>query len=495
MSKLNATNKAIAKLTELSYEMVTPSDYKTSNTRTLIRCKIHDLTWESTVGEAYRKVKHCSKCRENDDNWESAAAAKGYKILNIDGDDATFQCSNNHEPWTTKRSNIKFTQCKYCSGKKISRQTFIDKINSRGFELLNPNDIETSNSQGIFKCAKNHEWKTQIHNVFAEKSGCPHCSESSGERRCRFILETIFEKPFRKTRDVVVVNGQRLELDMYNDELKIACEYNGVQHYKEDKKFFHKNGGFEEQQARDESKRRYCEDNGIKLVEVPYTIIKFLDVVKFITTELQIDSRIDWPSKEIEFNTVEENNYYSNEDEIKELRQFAAAKEGTYLKTQNNGDGIRRFFRCKNGHEFNIHLNKLRGGSWCIMCSASAPVNNEIVSQKLATIKMKRLTDYVKSDVPMMIKCDHCGSSYGSNWDNIVSRELKKRACRMCNASSFKLQKIQSKLDTLGLKFKDKLFVDAKTHYVFVCELGHENIGNWNAIRVRLHGCKHCSRV
>ncbi len=46
--------------------MVDDSLYLNTNTRMLIKCEIHDITWESTVGEAYRKVKYCCECRKLD---------------------------------------------------------------------------------------------------------------------------------------------------------------------------------------------------------------------------------------------------------------------------------------------------------------------------------------------------------------------------------------------------------------------------------------------
>lgn len=97
--------------------------------------------------------------------------------------------------------------------------------------------------------------------------------ESRGEYVCRNFLNRIFGKPFKKVRNIYnPVTHQYLELDCYNDELKLAIEYQGAQHYKYCK-FFHKNiESFRNQQYRDELKRIYCNQLGITLIEVPYTI-------------------------------------------------------------------------------------------------------------------------------------------------------------------------------------------------------------------------------
>jgi hypothetical protein len=100
--------------------------------------------------------------------------------------------------------------------------------------------------------------------------------ESKGETECRYILEDIFNKKFDKIRPNFLKNpvtkNFNLEIDCYNEDLKLGLEYNGIQHYKYTP-YFHKNKeSFQNQQYRDELKRRMCEDNGITLIEVPYTV-------------------------------------------------------------------------------------------------------------------------------------------------------------------------------------------------------------------------------
>lgn len=63
---------------------------------------------------------------------------------------------------------------------------------------------------------------------------------------------------------------QGLELDIYIPELKLAFEYNGIQHY-EFKEFFHKTEEeFEAQQYRDRCKKKICKLKGITLIRIRY---------------------------------------------------------------------------------------------------------------------------------------------------------------------------------------------------------------------------------
>lgn len=65
---------------------------------------------------------------------------------------------------------------------------------------------------------------------------------------------------------------QGKELDGFNDELKLAFEYDGEQHYKY-VPHFHRNGikDFENQQERDKNKVKLCKENNINLIKIPYT--------------------------------------------------------------------------------------------------------------------------------------------------------------------------------------------------------------------------------
>ena len=64
-----------------------------------------------------------------------------------------------------------------------------------------------------------------------------------------------------------------MELDGYNDEIKIGFEQQGIQHYQY-VPFFHRNDivNFEKQLERDLLKRNECKSLGIYLIEVSYTL-------------------------------------------------------------------------------------------------------------------------------------------------------------------------------------------------------------------------------
>jgi hypothetical protein len=115
--------------------------------------------------------------------------------------------------------------------------------------------------------------------------------DSIGETECRRVLQKIFKKPFRKDRpdflrNPVTGGNFNLEIDCFCREMKLGCEYHGQQHYKFTS-YFHKNKeAFRNQQYRDYMKQTKCKENGISLIEVPYTV-KVGDIEGFIKHKLK----------------------------------------------------------------------------------------------------------------------------------------------------------------------------------------------------------------
>lgn len=117
---------------------------------------------------------------------------------------------------------------------------------------------------------------------------------SKGERICRETLEKIYGVPFQKDRPEWLINpetGRRLELDCYNDDLKLAVEYNGRQHYEWPNFPGQTQEEFIAQVRRDQLKIELCDRHGVYLITVPYTK-KHKDIPNFILSFLPEDVQI-----------------------------------------------------------------------------------------------------------------------------------------------------------------------------------------------------------
>lgn len=114
-------------------------------------------------------------------------------------------------------------------------------------------------------------------------------TESKGEIECKRVVTSLFNKPFYKIRPDFLQNdetGHNLEIDIFNDELKLGIEYNGRQHY-DYLPYFHKDyNTFLKQKYRDELKTKRCLQHGVQLIVVPYTI-KHKEIETFLLRELK----------------------------------------------------------------------------------------------------------------------------------------------------------------------------------------------------------------
>jgi hypothetical protein len=102
-----------------------------------------------------------------------------------------------------------------------------------------------------------------------------YAHESRGEKRCRRYLESRYGVKFVRARPEWLKNplyGKNLELDCYNEQMRLAVEYNGIQHYKYTPVFHKKKGDLAYTRYKDRLKADMCRANGVRLVVVPYHV-------------------------------------------------------------------------------------------------------------------------------------------------------------------------------------------------------------------------------
>lgn len=115
--------------------------------------------------------------------------------------------------------------------------------------------------------------------------------QSKGESECARVLQKMFNRPFPNVRLPEMINpdtGRRLELDCYNKDVGemlgyngLALEYHGEQHFKFPNYFHRTKDQFDKQRRRDEIKLGLCDELGIYLITVPYTV-SLSEIAKYI---------------------------------------------------------------------------------------------------------------------------------------------------------------------------------------------------------------------
>lgn len=149
--------------------------------------------------------------------------------------------------------------CKSCRGQKLSTslswarlEYAADLAKVRGCELPAQASPRQITSRVHWRCVLGHAWEAPI-NLIANGQWCPQCRPLLTEGMVRSVVEGALGKPFHKVRPPFL---DGLELDGFNEELGLAFEYDGE---------FHDD---DKQRVRDVRKRRLCELNDIRLIEV-----------------------------------------------------------------------------------------------------------------------------------------------------------------------------------------------------------------------------------
>ena len=131
---------------------------------------------------------------------------------------------------------------------------------------------------------KKHGLFKQTPKLHINGSGCPSCNESKGENKIDTILSNskiyyIRQKTFEDCK-----NKGLLRFDFYIPSMNICIEYDGEQHFNINEYF----GGekeFNNIKQNDEIKNKYCIENNINLIRIPYYDFNNIDnILNKITT-------------------------------------------------------------------------------------------------------------------------------------------------------------------------------------------------------------------
>lgn len=374
------------------------------------------------------------------------AISKGGKFISnsfrLVSDKYVFQCSKGHQ-WTTTFHVVNSLGC-WCpkcaveksmgAGNKTCKYTIEDAKRvaiERGGLLLSTEYRSVSDILS-WQCKENHVWQAAFRNVH-KNTWCPTCAGCSTERLVRRMFEFIFKQPFIKARPEWLkspLSNQKLELDGYNENLKIAFEYDGIHHYEEVQ--FNKSS-LSDIQSRDVAKTALCIEKGIILIRIPYTI-KQPNLYAYILSQLP-SIPPDTPTS-VPISTFEV--VSKSEEKINDIRAWLAEKfpgaellSRAYMSSRTELD-----FKCAAGHDIHRSWSDLcKGNHLCRSCGniqKAQAIHLETISrinQYLASHGYHPLdqSTYNGSHKKMTVKCRHCQTDRSVTWANLQNYD--KRMC------------------------------------------------------------------
>jgi hypothetical protein len=278
--------------------------YNGDQKNVIITCPIEghgDFT--QTPNNHLRGREGCDKCASNTKYTTSEFIQKAeevhgkkydYSKVDYDGmkTPVTIICPIHGDFPQRPESHLRGDGCRKCKGKKISdanrdtQQEFENKsrrVHGNKYDYTKA-DYQGSKTKVIITCPiKGHgDFEQTPNDHINKKAGCPICSESKGEKFVASILDKLGvsyqrERRFHDCRGICNL----LPFDFYIPEINTCIEYDGIQHY--EPVFGEEN--FKRTQASDQAKNVYCEEKGINLIRIPYTM-NFKDIPSYIIKEI-----------------------------------------------------------------------------------------------------------------------------------------------------------------------------------------------------------------
>jgi len=134
---------------------------------------------------------------------------------------------------------------------------------------LTPSDVSYGSGKKVWWLCSvcGFEWKATITNRVFKKSRCPNCATSMGnEKVAKFLYKkNIALSPEYRYADCKYIRV--LPFDFYLPYYNTCIEYDGEFHYENR---FNNLKEFENVKKRDTIKTKYCQDNNIQLIRIPY---------------------------------------------------------------------------------------------------------------------------------------------------------------------------------------------------------------------------------
>lgn len=394
--------------------------------------------WSSIALNTYYKNQWCKQCskspRLNLSDLRQDARDRGGKCLARRYISSTapvhWQCDQGHRFWMTPNAIRSGGQwCHQCRGIKVySISDMREMAKARGGRCI---------SRSYNGSATKLEWECGNGNRFHKMPGkivqnqwCPRCYRNTYEEICRIHFETIFNSEFPNSRPpwLRYVNGRPLELDGYSEDLGIAFEHQGSQHYNLSLSHITDTEILKEQKKRDRFKKRACKKMGVRLFVIPelvaMTSIEDLPIVIQSEGErLAVALPKDILSRRFDFSSAFRSRY------VLELQSLAFERGGKLLSKSYEGAAKKLGWQYAKKHKFECSPNNVKNGKWCARCARDRRRNTIEDMHALAAKRQGRCTSkkYVNSSTHLTWECE-----LGPKWRAAPTSITSGTWCRKC---------------------------------------------------------------
>jgi len=461
-------------------------------------------TWEASAQGVRTGGTWCSDCAGvkpltleqcQKDAIERGGKCLSKKYTNVETK-LQWRCENGHEWKATPHSIRGGGWCPKCG---IGRRSDLARLgieemqriaSERGGECLSKT-YKNLNFRLRWRCALGHEWDGSPAPI---RSGtwCPVCSSQIGERIARAYLVQIFGSEFPRARFDWLINarGNRMELDGYSHEKKIAFEHHGIQHYKWNKHFFKSESEFKRRRRDDRKKVGLCASHGIRVIVIPEIpsitpIEKIGEVIYNECKRLGVQINKSVVGRECDLGEV-----YRTPESIERwegMSRHADSKGGKLLSDIYRGSKYKHRWQCSYGHEWEATNGSiLSQGNWCPKCARQITgqanrLSIDVLSQAAETQGGSLLSSsYVDSKSALEWRC-----GYGHVWRASATNIRSGAWCPICRRQLRRQQERENQLDALRTLAKNRggeclaeEYLRSNSKLPWRCAEGHE----WRAV-------------
>jgi hypothetical protein len=251
-----------------------------------------------------------------------------------------WRCSVGHE-WRAIPS--KKSWCPDCAGRNKSISDIKKIVRARRGKLITEQFLGVTGKYQV-TCSRGHSFSISFSKM-SQGQWCSICSKGSkSEELVRATMEQIFLAPFVRIRPNWLKNdlGFNMELDGFNEELSIAFEYQGKQHYEHAD--YLKDHDWVRTRKNDQLKARICKQRGIKLFYFDYTQ-NYKDFPKIAIRQAKEFKLLPGDFKLVK--PVDFEKAYIKEDRLFELKYRAGQRNIEILSKNWIGTTAKYQVRCK----------------------------------------------------------------------------------------------------------------------------------------------------
>lgn len=192
---------------------------------------------------------------------------------------------------STVKSRSRGNGCPACAGKVVTNNNSLLALfpeiarewHRTKNGTLTPDKVTYGSKKNIWwECIDcGFEWSTTPNKRTYRRDGCPNCSSSRGEKRISQFLVSKNILFYQEYKIEDCKNILPLPFDFYLSDYNMLIEYDGEFHYED---IFNNPKELKEVKRRDKIKTKYCKDNNINLLRIPY--LDFDNIEKILNQSL-----------------------------------------------------------------------------------------------------------------------------------------------------------------------------------------------------------------